>query len=585
MLPTGALVSAASLTYGFELLGRDSSGIRLACASPSLLADKNLVKSLRDGSLSPEALSAVTASPLLATYEAELESSGGTTGVEISLYDTSPRTETWSILAINKFDSDRKRMSVLVRSPPELGSLPMLLCKGADSAMINSEVCKGGEHLMAINDEFDQSQMNFGNNQLWTYSAGEGLETALEKKNRPSSSILTAAAIGTEGSEWEMATMLELQAHLGDFASEGLRTLVLGVRILQEDECESWLQSYQAASTSIIDRNEKLTDAALAIERDIHIVGATAIEDKLQNAVPETIAMLEDAGIKLWVLTGDKRETAIEIGYSSKVLTPKMHLVEVADGPIKIVRTLMAMEFIRLVKYGKLSQYQQSTLDEPSEKSFSLLKRTLENYWQSFWRKFRLLMLNPTMQFAKLKGCISAQCCNTGVTEAQNTQIENLNDDPLVRRKAVRSLAYKVIKDYQASRQGAKDEARQRAHDEAHMEPPVARSQGIQRNNSDEDNLSLSSETIPAVFNRASSARAILDSQRQSGLLTSTVVRALSIASETSKGLSDAYPEIIEEDLLSIASFLPGGSVDVQGTFNKKKRTIFERLFAGMYRF
>ena len=70
------------------------------------------------------------------------------------------------------------------------------------------------------------------------------------------------------------------------------------------------------------------------MENSLHIVGATAIEDKLQKGVPDTIARLAQAGIKLWVLTGDKRETAVEIGYSTRVLTPHMHLVVVKDGQI-----------------------------------------------------------------------------------------------------------------------------------------------------------------------------------------------------------------------------------------------------------
>ena len=75
-------------------------------------------------------------------------------------------------------------------------------------------------------------------------------------------------------------------------------------------------------------------------------------------------ACLEEAGIKLWVLTGDKRETAIEIGYSTKVLTPKMHLTVVSDGDADHIRALMAMEFMRLVKDGKLAEYSRGVLDE-----------------------------------------------------------------------------------------------------------------------------------------------------------------------------------------------------------------------------
>ena len=51
------------------------------------------------------------------------------------------------------------------------------------------------------------------------------------------------------------------------------------------------------------------------VERDLTIVGATAIEDRLQEGVPETIESMRAAGIKVWVLTGDKEETAVNIGY------------------------------------------------------------------------------------------------------------------------------------------------------------------------------------------------------------------------------------------------------------------------------
>ena len=65
-----------------------------------------------------------------------------------------------------------------------------------------------------------------------------------------------------------------------------------------------------------MDRDEKLDAAAEAIEKNLELIGATAIEDKLQDGVPEAIATLADAGIQIWVLTGDKQETAINIAHS-----------------------------------------------------------------------------------------------------------------------------------------------------------------------------------------------------------------------------------------------------------------------------
>lgn len=63
-------------------------------------------------------------------------------------------------------------------------------------------------------------------------------------------------------------------------------------------------------------REEKVMGTFVEIEKDLNLLGATAIEDKLQDGVPEAIARLAEADINIWVLTGDKQETAINIGYS-----------------------------------------------------------------------------------------------------------------------------------------------------------------------------------------------------------------------------------------------------------------------------
>ncbi|OEU23504.1 putative phospholipid-translocating P-type ATPase, partial [Fragilariopsis cylindrus CCMP1102] len=241
----GALVSEASKGFGFQVISRDSRGIKLKCDHPTF------------------------------------------------------NIETWSVLAINKFDSTRKRMSILVRSPQEFGNVAILLCKGADSAMLDPEIC-----------------------------------TTITK-------------------------MLGIESHLGEFASEGLRTLVLGVRFLTDKQCDEWMSSYTSAAASIKDRDTKLKLCASEIEKELHIVGATAIEDKLQKNVPKTIATLAKAGIKLWVLTGDKRETAIEIGYSTQVLTPQMHLTEVSDRGLEFKRTPLERIFAvdRDVRKGRLVKH------------------------------------------------------------------------------------------------------------------------------------------------------------------------------------------------------------------------------------
>ena len=125
-----------------------------------------------------------------------------------------------------------------------------------------------------------------------------------------------------------------LEEHLHAFACEGLRTLVMGKREVSASEWSQWSAEHAQASIALNGRAERLSALAEAIERDLDIIGASAIEDKLQENVPGTIADLHQAGIKLWVLTGDKVETAINIGFSANVLTGAMtlHRLELSDN-------------------------------------------------------------------------------------------------------------------------------------------------------------------------------------------------------------------------------------------------------------
>ncbi|KAJ1870683.1 phospholipid transporting ATPase [Coemansia sp. RSA 990] len=176
------------------------------------------------------------------------------------------RDRTFELLATLEFTSARKRMSVIVRS--EDGQI-MLLCKGADSVIM--ERIRG-----------DQERLR-------------------------------------------QATLDDLEL----FANHGLRTLCLGYRLLNESEFLAWKRDYDQAVSSLGDRETEVEQVCDRIEQGLQLVGGTAIEDKLQDGVPATIAQLALAGIKLWVLTGDKTETAINIGYSCNLLNNDMHLVVV----------------------------------------------------------------------------------------------------------------------------------------------------------------------------------------------------------------------------------------------------------------
>jgi phospholipid-translocating P-type ATPase (flippase) len=123
-----------------------------------------------------------------------------------------------------------------------------------------------------------------------------------------------------------------LNEHVDIFAKQGLRTLVIGRRRIPSQEVNSFMQQYEAAWTSLDGRQEALDAAAESIEKDLEIVGATAIEDKLQEDVDITISNLKQAGVKVWVLTGDKLDTARIVGFSCAVLSNEMDIMTL-DGP------------------------------------------------------------------------------------------------------------------------------------------------------------------------------------------------------------------------------------------------------------
>ncbi|KAK4197695.1 putative type IV phospholipid-transporting ATPase [Triangularia verruculosa] len=125
--------------------------------------------------------------------------------------------------------------------------------------------------------------------------------------------------------------------HIDDFATEGLRTLMYSYRYLEEEEYKTWKSIYLEATTSLVNRQERIENAAEIIEQDYELAGATAIEDKLQQGVPETIDQLRRANIKVWMLTGDKRETAINIAHSARICKPfsEVYILDVSHGDLQ----------------------------------------------------------------------------------------------------------------------------------------------------------------------------------------------------------------------------------------------------------
>ncbi|CAE7298399.1 ALA3 [Symbiodinium natans] len=116
------------------------------------------------------------------------------------------------------------------------------------------------------------------------------------------------------------------------FSQKGLRTLVVASAQLDSSTFSAWESSWLAAAMSMDQRTERMAECAAAVERNLELVGITAVEDRLQAGVPETVAKVKSAGIRLWVLTGDKTETAVDIAYSCNLFAQKAALAFVTGA-------------------------------------------------------------------------------------------------------------------------------------------------------------------------------------------------------------------------------------------------------------
>eukprot|EP00092_Neocalanus_flemingeri_P006019 GFUD01006485.1.p1 GENE.GFUD01006485.1~~GFUD01006485.1.p1 ORF type:complete len:1188 (+),score=195.19 GFUD01006485.1:192-3755(+) len=139
----------------------------------------------------------------------------------------------------------------------------------------------------------------------------------------------------TKGAETSVLPMCiegpirESNKHIDEYALVGLRTLAVAVKEMSSNDLENFESEFNAAQQAIEGRDEKIRQVYEMIERDYVLLGATAVEDKLQDGVKDTLVNLGIAGISVWILTGDKKETAINISYSCGHLQPGMTVLDV----------------------------------------------------------------------------------------------------------------------------------------------------------------------------------------------------------------------------------------------------------------
>ena len=114
---------------------------------------------------------------------------------------------------------------------------------------------------------------------------------------------------------------------LSFFSRMGLRTLVFASKTIDPSSFASWERQWLTAKGSLESRGERLAECGAVIETDLQLIGISAVEDQLQKGVPSAIAKVKEAGIRLWVLTGDKTETAVDIAHSCNLFSHRMELI------------------------------------------------------------------------------------------------------------------------------------------------------------------------------------------------------------------------------------------------------------------
>lgn len=204
---------------------------------------------------------------------------------------------TIELLSVLEFSSSRKRSSVIIRHP-ETNKI-ILFCKGADDLIL--------------------------------------------QRLSPQSKYID-----------------ETKEHLKQFAADGLRTLCCAYKIIEEEEYSQWAERFNEASCSIQNHDESVELVCNEIESNLFILGATAIEDKLQVGVSNTIDALLRAKVNVWIITGDKQETAINIGYACSLLNGDMKLIILEDNdPDKLIQIIRDVS--REAVYEKLAMIATGT--------------------------------------------------------------------------------------------------------------------------------------------------------------------------------------------------------------------------------
>ncbi|KAL7606801.1 hypothetical protein Lser_V15G14794 [Lactuca serriola] len=216
------------------------------------------------------------------------------------------------------------------------------------------------------------------------------------------------------------------RVHMEQYGEAGLRTLCLAYKELSEDVYESWNEKFINAKSALRDREKKLDEVAELIETDLNLIGCTAIEDKLQEGVPSCIETLAKAGIKIWVLTGDKLETAINIAYACKLINNEMKQFIISSETDEIRDAENRGDPVEIAQLIK--ETVQNELQKYHEEAITILRGTSgQKLALLIDGKCLMYALDPSLRSILLNlslNCNSVVCCR--VSPLQKAQVTRL---------------------------------------------------------------------------------------------------------------------------------------------------------------
>ena len=230
----------------------------------------------------------------------------------------------------------------------------------------------------------DNNIIDFESLELIEFSSDRKRETVIVKEKDNENAVIKLYIKGADSIIEERLSkntpkniLNQCKYYVNKFSVLGFRTLFIAMKILSQEEYNKFSSDLKEAQMSLENKDEKVAEVYNSIEKNLILLGATIVEDKLQDLVPETIRDLRLAKVKVWMLTGDKMNTAYNIGLSCNLISKKMKTFNIKGKEKKVNQELEDINKEErnqvIVDFAKEYQGFKNNFDSMSKPSFGIL--------------------------------------------------------------------------------------------------------------------------------------------------------------------------------------------------------------------